>query len=84
MSYEIGIVVLSLLCLALGCVSGVFIGQEMALRRDRAPQPVDLSYDPQTGLCGTEKALQRETVEMCGVTWTVMKPCGEFESGDEQ
>lgn len=62
------IVALCALCLAAGLVVG-YEWAEWRGRRADAPAPVQMDFDRANPI----NAKYRETVEECGVEWTVMK-----------
>ena len=63
MNNELGIGILCILCVLLGGVAGAFIGAKTSRRRDIAPAPVDLGYDPDNPM----NAGHREYVDIGGV-----------------
>lgn len=75
---ELAVIALCILCLALGALSGAALAGKPGRRAARAPEPVDLYPVPDTRLRGPENGLKRETVEMCGATWTLMRPVSEY------
>lgn len=72
------VVALCILCLALGALSGAALAGRPGHRARRAPGPVDLYPVPGTRLRGPENGQERETVEICGATWTLMRPVAEY------
>ena len=77
-NFQVGL--LCLMCVLLGILVGLFAARATIrgakksgiLRMENpagAPVPPDLGYDPENPMNAGRK---RETVRMCGYTWTVM------------
>lgn len=69
MSEELTVSVLCVLCLIVGALFGAFLAGKSGHRRNEAPAPIDLSYDPTNPVNGREMGRKREPVQMCGATW---------------
>lgn len=60
---------LCITCLIIGTLFGTILAGKSGHRRNEAPAPVDLSYDPTNPINGAPMGRKREAVQMGGATW---------------